>query len=436
MATEKRISEQGTVFDVAIVRDFLQAALNHDAVVDEVNDLLFEHVVYSRFHPSVITANLRPLITEVLDTATPEDWQYVAAKLIEEALETLKPDPESKPPRRNARLKGDPGELREKLAEIYAREHVSLIAACHAQWIIWRISLLTDISREQIRADAKADAQAIQAADSTADQSSGLDAPPVIGGDVTVTVTGGVAAELIAQANIRPHNGASWRLRDGTATTDPRRALTDALVVLAEKASDALETDRPEDDLPNLYVRQLTSEEVDALKFINLGQQADDLAARNQAAILLGSNAGCTPSQIAAMLVVDEAKVREVIADFNERGIAGIAETRQAEREHVIQTARNVDPESFDTDTREARPGKYEGESDLRLVVALDILNGHGLADESAGDVAMSGYAWRVNRFVGIEDSQGFVRAEDWPTARQAAGRLRDFYVPTEDEES
>lgn len=236
MATEKRISEQGTVFDVAIVRDFLQAALNHGAVIDEVVDLLFEHAIYSRFHPSVIAANLRPIITEVLDTATPEDWQYVTGKLTEEARETLGTDPESKPPSRRIAQKGDPGELQEKLAEIYAREHVSLIAACHAQWIVWRISQLTGISRELTRADAKADAQAIQAADDYAnDQSSEHDSPPVIGGDVTVTVTGGVAAELIAQADIRSHDGDSWRLRDGTVTADPRRALTEALVVLADE---------------------------------------------------------------------------------------------------------------------------------------------------------------------------------------------------------
>lgn len=376
MATEKRISEQGTVFDAAIVRDFLLAALNHNAVIDRIDELLFEHVAAGKYHPSVIAGNLRPIIDEVLNTATAEDWRSVTDRLTADAratldVEALAQAPGASPGQEKRRLRDlDPGELRERLAEIYSREHVSLLATCRAQWIIRRIRQLAGISREQIKADARADAEAINATD---------------------------------QSSEHPNK------------------------------PDIIEV---EVDLPNLFVRPLTSEEVDSLKFINLGHQADDLAACNETSILLGSNAGCTPSQIAAMLIVNEAKVREVIADFNKRGIAGIAETRQAEREHVIQTARSLDPESFDTNTREARPGKYEGASDLRLAVALDILNGQGLANESSGDVAISGYAWRVNRFVGIEDSQGFVRAEDWPTARQAAGRLRDFDVPTEDEES
>ncbi len=187
---------------------------------------------------------------------------------------------------------------------------------------------------------------------------------------------------------------------------------------------------------PRMFVRPLTSKEASSLKLIQTGQQTNELTVRTYAEILLGSHAGCTTSQIAAMLVADEAKVREVIADFNERGIADIAGIRRAEREHVIETARNLDPEAFDTDTREAHPGKYECASDLPLVVALDIINGHGFADESTGDAAMSGYAWRVSRFVGIEDSQGFIDTETYPTDRQAVERLRDFDVPTEDEES
>ena len=380
MATEKRTSEQGTVFDVALVRNFLLTALEHDAVTDRVHDLIFEHVMERKYHPSVVATSLEPIIAEVLGIATFEDWDWIARTFIAQACEALEVEyhlnrtPEAQPPQtptttRRALRSLDPGELREKLAKIYAQDSISPSETVRAWWITRRISQLTGISREQITADAKTDAEAIKAGRG-----------------------------------------------DDKASTDQSSA--------NPNTSD------------EAIVRPLTSEEVDSLKFIHIGHQADDLAARNQAEILLGSDAGCTTSQIAAMLVANEAKVREVIADFNERGIAGIAETRRAERERVIATARNLDPESFDTDTREARPGKYEGASDLLLVVALDVINGHGFADESTGDVAMSGYAWRVNRFVGIEDSQGFIRAEDWPTARQAAGRLRDFDVPTEDEES
>ncbi len=107
-----------------------------------------------------------------------------------------------------------------------------------------------------------------------------------------------------------------------------------------------------------------------------------------------------------------------------------------AEREDVIETGRNLEPETFDTETRVARPGKYQGAGDLPLVVALDIINSHGFADDNTGETAMGGsYAWRVNRFVGIEDSQGFVSIEEYPTEREATARLRDFDVPAEDDE-
>jgi hypothetical protein len=228
------------------------------------------------------------------------------------------------------------------------------------------------------------------------------------------------------------YEGAILGLARDSVRLQDRRTETTTTVRLP----DIQEMIEVEVDLPNLFVRPLASEEAHTLGFIQTGQQADDLAARTQAAILLGSNAGCTTPQIAAMLVVDEAKVRQVIADFNERGIAEIAGARRAERERVIETARKLDPHTFDIDTRLGQPGKYEGASDLQLVVALDIINGHGFADESAGEATTSGYAWRVNRFVGIEDSQGFIRSEEWPTARQATERLRDFDVPAEDEES
>ncbi len=134
--------------------------------------------------------------------------------------------------------------------------------------------------------------------------------------------------------------------------------------------------------------------------------------------------------------IVDEANAREASPGLNERTSTAVADTPQAEREAVIEIARGLDPASFDTDAHVARPGKYEGASDLQLVVALDIINGHGFADESAGEVAMRGYAWRVGRFVGIESTQGFIGAEEYPTEGHAADRLRDFDVACEEEES
>jgi hypothetical protein len=56
----------------------------------------------------------------------------------------------------------DAGELREELAGIYTRDFVALDTARRARWMIGEISRLTGISREQIQADAKADAEAIE----------------------------------------------------------------------------------------------------------------------------------------------------------------------------------------------------------------------------------------------------------------------------------
>ncbi len=89
MAHETRTSEQGTVFDAATVRDFLLKTLGQDAVIDQVNELFFEHVAKSQYHPSVIVENLKPMIDEVLNVATFEDWNWVARALTAEACEAL-----------------------------------------------------------------------------------------------------------------------------------------------------------------------------------------------------------------------------------------------------------------------------------------------------------------------------------------------------------
>jgi uncharacterized protein YgfB (UPF0149 family) len=93
--TEARTSEQGNAFDAATIRGFLLTALSQDAVIDGLNDLLFEHVKEGRYHPSVIANSLRPMIEEILETAEHEDWQFVADTLIAQARETLADDDES-----------------------------------------------------------------------------------------------------------------------------------------------------------------------------------------------------------------------------------------------------------------------------------------------------------------------------------------------------
>ncbi len=84
---EVRVTEQGNKIKVAMIRGFLKRVLGDDAVADEVNDLLFEHVVAGHFHPSVVAESLPSYINEILVTATGEDWQAVADELIAEARE-------------------------------------------------------------------------------------------------------------------------------------------------------------------------------------------------------------------------------------------------------------------------------------------------------------------------------------------------------------
>jgi hypothetical protein len=82
-ARRERVTEQGSRIDVAVLRGFLKRALEDDPV----NELLSEHVVAGRYHPSVVAESLPSYIHEILGAATREDWQAVTDKLITEARE-------------------------------------------------------------------------------------------------------------------------------------------------------------------------------------------------------------------------------------------------------------------------------------------------------------------------------------------------------------
>jgi hypothetical protein len=86
---DERVTEQGTHVDAALVRAFLRTALEHDAVRDAVNDLVFAHAVEGRYHPAVVASSLRPIIAEIVDAAEDEDWRVVSDELIAEARSTL-----------------------------------------------------------------------------------------------------------------------------------------------------------------------------------------------------------------------------------------------------------------------------------------------------------------------------------------------------------
>jgi hypothetical protein len=81
------VTEQGNRIDITVLRSFLKRALEDDTLADPVNELLFEHVVAGRYHPSVVAESLPSYINEILGAATREDWQAVADELIAEARE-------------------------------------------------------------------------------------------------------------------------------------------------------------------------------------------------------------------------------------------------------------------------------------------------------------------------------------------------------------
>jgi len=84
---EERSTEHGNRIAVVLLRGFLKHALKDDAVADPVNELIFEHVVAGRHHPSVLAESLPAYIAEILGAARREDWQAVADELIAEARE-------------------------------------------------------------------------------------------------------------------------------------------------------------------------------------------------------------------------------------------------------------------------------------------------------------------------------------------------------------
>jgi hypothetical protein len=168
---------------------------------------------------------------------------------------------------------------------------------------------------------------------------------PSIQGDITITVTGEVASAVIAWADLGCDRDDCWSLRDGTTTTDPQKALTDAIVVVAEDTHSRPWPFRPVDDsapadqssavtdagtidvaldLPERFVRPLRRDE--ALTLLQKGEESKILDTQRRAAIILASNVGITTSQIAASHEIDTAEVQTVIAEFNEHGVASVGD--------------------------------------------------------------------------------------------------------------
>jgi hypothetical protein len=329
MTTEKRESEQGNVFSVTIIRDFLLAALSHDAVADAVDAMLFEHVIEGRLHQSVITENLRPLITEVLDVATLEDWQYVSGKLIADAREVMQDDTTSDSSR-TAQQEPDPGEMREELGHLYAQKPLSPSKARRAWQLIRKISRLVGISVNEVRANAREDAEAVQAADEydavRADRSSAqtpasstepvIDAgtPPVVAAyQMLRHLADQGGAVYIEDTRGKKVQGWVTGIATHEVSIEEIRSRKTTYIRLADIEN--------MEEIEAVFVRPLSRHEASAL--LDAGGSRHSWT-RKRAAILLASNFGNTVAEIATTQKAEAWFVRQVITAFNECGLKSL----------------------------------------------------------------------------------------------------------------
>lgn len=85
MSEELRTIAPGETIAAQLVRDFILAALRHDAIQDVLSEQLFERLERDEANPDALAGALVPMIEEVLDVATAEDLQGIASCLIDDA---------------------------------------------------------------------------------------------------------------------------------------------------------------------------------------------------------------------------------------------------------------------------------------------------------------------------------------------------------------
>jgi hypothetical protein len=97
-----RGQQRPAVMDAGPRREFINNILAHDALLDEVDELLYEHVVEGDHQPAAVAATLRQLTLAAVTAATPQDWQHITERLIAD-LRELEADaqhnPKTDPPR-------------------------------------------------------------------------------------------------------------------------------------------------------------------------------------------------------------------------------------------------------------------------------------------------------------------------------------------------
>ena len=330
MTTEKRTSEQGNVFSVAIIREFLLAALSHDAVTDAVDAMLFEHIIEGRLHPSVITENLRPLVTEVLETATLEDWQYVSATLCEEACEVLRTDTTSDPSHRTAKRTPDPGEMREALGQLYTEDLLSPSKYRRAWLLIRKISRLTGCNRDTVLANARVDAEAIRASeeyDAVRESRSSAHTPASPEEPVIDAGTPPVVAAYLMLRHLADQGGAVYiedtrgKEIQGWVTGVATHEVSIEEIRTRKTTYIRLADIENMEEIEAVFVKPLSRHEASAL--LDAGESSHSWT-RKRAAILLASNFGNTVAEIVSTQNAEAWFVRRVIAAFNECGLKSL----------------------------------------------------------------------------------------------------------------
>lgn len=103
--------------------------------------------------------------------------------------------------------------------------------------------------------------------------------------------------------------------------------------------------------------------------------------------------------------------------------------TLNAEREQAIATAEKLTGEArtdWDIPVHD-EAGRMESVEDPSLVMALDIIAGHGFLDDQCGTVEHMGWAGRYGRFILRNDTQGFVDVEVTEGEGDAVSRMENL---------
>lgn len=98
----------------------------------------------------------------------------------------------------------------------------------------------------------------------------------------------------------------------------------------------------------------------------------------------------------------------------------------------VIADAIELDAASMSPDNISDGPGRLSGCSDRLLATALDVIAGHGFADDQGSLNDSGDYVTRIGRFLLWTDSQGFIDCETFDSDDLASNRFAQAILDAE----